>query len=102
MATLLQSVKDYLGIEEDDASFDNAIISHIDVSVFTLGQIMTTNPEYTHDTEVTEIPSQILTYIKLSTKLLFDPSASATVQDALTKAKNELEWRLSVVTPYIE
>lgn len=102
MATLLQSVKDYLGIEEDDASFDDAITSHIDVSVFTLGQIMTTNPEYTRDTEAAEIPSQILTYIKLSTKLLFDPSASATVQDALTKAKNELEWRLSVVTPYVE
>lgn len=102
MATLLQSVKDYLGIEEDDASFDNAIISHIDVTVFTLGQLMTTNPEYTQDTDVSEIPSQILTYIKLSTKLLFDPSASATVQDALTKAKNELEWRLSVVTPYTE
>lgn len=102
MATLLQSVKDYLGIEEDDASFDNAIISHIDVSVFTLGQIMDTTPSYTVDTYANEIPSQILTYIKLSTKLLFDPSASATVQDALTKAKNELEWRLSVVTPYSE
>ena len=102
MATLLQSVKDYLGIEDDDASFDDAIISHIDVSVFTLGQIMDTTPSYTMDTYANEIPSQILTYIKLSTKLLFDPSASATVQDALTKAKNELEWRLSVVTPYIE
>lgn len=102
MATLLQSVKDYLGIEEDDASFDDAIISHIDVSVFTLGQIMDTTPSYTVETYANAIPSQILTYIKLSTKLLFDPSASATVQDALTKAKNELEWRLSVVTPYIE
>lgn len=102
MATLLQSVKDYLGIEDDDASFDDAITSHIDVSVFTLGQIMDTTPSYTVDTYSNEIPSQILTYIKLSTKLLFDPSASATVQDALTKAKNELEWRLSVVTPYVE
>lgn len=102
MATLLQSVKDYLGIEEDDASFDDAITSHIDVSVFTLGQIMDTTPSYTVETYANEIPSQILTYIKLSTKLLFDPSASATVQDALTKAKNELEWRLSVVTPYVE
>lgn len=102
METLLQSVKDYLGIEEDDASFDDVVTSHIDVSVFTLGQIMDTTPSYTVDTYANEIPSQILTYIKLSTKLLFDPSASATVQDALTKAKNELEWRLSVVTPYIE
>ncbi len=102
MVTLLQSVKDYLGIEDDDTSFDEAIISHIDVSVFTLGQIMDTTPSYTKDTDAYAIPSQILTYIKLSTKLLFDPSASATVQDALTKAKNELEWRLSVVTPYIE
>ena len=99
MATLLESVKNYLGIEDDDTSFDNAIASHIDVSVFTLGQLLTTNPEYTRDIDESEIPSQILTYIKLSVKLLFDPSASATVQDALTKAKNELEWRMSVDTP---
>lgn len=102
MVTLLQSVKDYLGIEDDDTSFDGAIASHIDVSVFTLGQILDTAPSYTVDTYANAIPSQILTYIKLSTKLLFDPSASGTVQDALTKAKNELEWRLSLVTPYIE
>lgn len=102
MATLLESVKDYLGIENDDTSFDDAIASHINVSVFTLGQILDTTPSYTMDAYANEIPSQILTYIKLSTKLLFDPSASATVQDALTKAKNELEWRMSVVTPHIE
>lgn len=102
MVSLLQSVKDYLGIEDDDTSFDGAITGHIDVSVFTLGQILTTIPEYTADTDTDSIPKEVLMYIKLSTKLLFDPSASATVQDALTKAKNELEWRMSVVTPYIE
>lgn len=102
MVSLLQSVKDYLGIEEDDASFDGAISGHIDVSVFTLGQIMTEVPEYTSDTDVASIPKEVLMYIKLSTKLLFDPSASATVQDAITKAKNELEWRMSVDTPYLE
>ncbi len=99
MVTLLQSVKDYLGIEDDDTSFDGAIASHIDVSVFTLGQILTDAPVYTKDTDAYSIPSHVLTYIKLSVKLLFDPSASATVQDALTKAKNELEWRMSVDTP---
>lgn len=102
MVTLLQSVKDYLGIEDDDTSFDDAITSHIDVSVFTLGQILDKTPEYNKDIDAYSIPSFVLTYIKLSVKLLFDPSASATVQDALTKAKNELEWRISVVTPYIE
>lgn len=99
MVTILQSVKDYLGIEDDDASFDDAIASHIDVSVFTLGQIMDTTPSYTKDTDAYSIPSFVLTYIKLSVKLLFDPSASPTVQDALTKAKNELEWRMSIDTP---
>nr|DAX79853.1 MAG TPA: hypothetical protein [Caudoviricetes sp.] len=102
MVNLLQSVKDYLGIEEDDTSFDGAISGHIDMSVFTLGQILTETPEYTSDTDAASIHKEVLMYIKLSTKLLFDPSASATVQDALTKAKNELEWRMSVATPYIE
>lgn len=102
MVSLLQSVKDYLGIENDDDSFDGAITGHIDVSVFTLGQILTTIPEYTADTDADSIPKEVLMYIKLSTKLLFDPSASATVQEAITKAKNELEWRMSVATPYIE
>lgn len=99
MVSLLQSVKDYLGIENDDDSFDGAIKGHIDVSVFTLGQILTTVPEYTADTDADSIPKEVLMYIKLSTKLLFDPSASATVQEAITKAKNELEWRMSVDTP---
>lgn len=102
MVNLLQSVKDYLGIEEDDTSFDGAISGHIDVSVFTLSQILKETPEYTSDTDTDSIPKEVLMYIKLSTKLLFDPSASATVQDAITKAKNELEWRMSVATPYIE
>ena len=97
MVNVLQSVKDYLGIEEDDTSFDGAITAHIDVSIFTLGQILSETPEYTADSE--SIPKEVLMYIKLSTKLLFDPSASATVQDAITKAKNELEWRMSVDTP---
>ena len=51
MVTILQSVKDYLGIEDDDASFDDAITSHINLSVFTLGQIMDTTPSYTKDTD---------------------------------------------------
>lgn len=102
MVNILQSVKDYLGIEEDDTSFDGAISGHIDVSVFTLSQILKETPEYTSDTDTDSIPKEVLMYIKLSTKLLFDPSASATVQDAITKAKNELEWRMSVATPYIE
>lgn len=102
MVNLLQSVKDYLGIEEDDSSFDGAISGHIDMSIFTLGQILTETPEYTSDTDAASIPKEVLMYIKLSTKLLFDPSASTTVQDAIMKAKNELEWRMSVATPYIE
>ena len=99
MVTLLQSVKDYLGIEEDDTAFDGAISGHIDMSVFTLGQILSVTPEYAADTDSTSIPKEVLMYIKLSTKLLFDPSASATVQEAITKAKTELEWRMSVETP---
>lgn len=99
MVTLLQSVKDYLGIEADDLSFDGAIAGHIDMSVFTLGQILSETPEYAASTDSGSIPKEVLMYIKLSVKLLFDPSASATVQDAITKAKNELEWRMSVETP---
>ena len=99
MVNILQSVKDYLGIEDDDTSFDGAITSHIEVSVFTLGQILSETPEYNADTDSETVPKQVLMYIKLSTKLLFDPSASATVQDAISKAKQELEWRMSVDTP---
>lgn len=51
MVNVLQSVKDYLGIEEDDTSFDGAITAHIDVSIFTLGQILSETPEYTADTD---------------------------------------------------
>lgn len=99
MVTLLRSVKDYLGIEADDSSFDGAIAGHIDMSIFTLGQILSETPDYTSTTDSGSIPKEVLMYIKLSVKLLFDPSASATVQDAITKAKTELEWRMSVETP---
>ena len=38
----------------------------------------------------------VVSYIHLNVRLLFDPPASATITDTITRKIEELEWRLNV------
>lgn len=100
MVKLIDDVRDYLLVDSEDHTFDSAIQSHIDVAIFSLSQILKETPSFTANSDAESVPSQVRTYIKICTKIAFDPSASSAVSESLNKMKNELEWRLSVETPY--
>ena len=111
MSTLLQSsilntIKQMLGIDETFNGFDPEIIIDINSALMTLHQIgigpsdgfqITSESEVWHN--ITSDVSQlngIKTYIYLKTRLLFDPPSNSFLVQSMEKQTQELEWRLNV------
>ena len=106
MESILNSVKQLLGINEEDTHFDLDIIIHINSIFATLNQ-MGVGPETTFSitdestiwSEFTDEDvdfSNVKTYMFLKVKLIFDPPASSSVLSAIERQISELEWRLTV------
>jgi hypothetical protein len=101
MNSILDTIKKMLGIEE--IAFDTDIIVHINTALMSLNQIgvgPTTCFSITGSTEEwddflasTEL-EMAKSYVYLKVKMLFDPSGSATVQEAMARSITEFEWRL--------
>lgn len=105
--SILTSIKKALGIAEEYEHFDPEIIMHINsiLAVLTQVGIGPTNGFSIRDKTATwgdfigenaKKLNDVQMYIYLRVKLIFDPPSSASVIEAMTNAKNELEWRLSV------
>ena len=106
MESILTSIKKLLGIAEDYDHFDPDIIMHINTVFFDLRQIgvgpsggfrieddTSVWTDYVGDSIDFEA---IKTYIYLKVKLVFDPPLSSSVQAAMERTANELQWRLNV------
>ena len=100
--TILSSVKNVLGIPEEDYFFDHTLILHI-YSVFSLlcqfGCGATAGPE-TWDDFLQNDPDReqlVKTYLPLRVRQLFDPPTNGTVSQALSNQISELEWRISAL-----
>jgi hypothetical protein len=104
--SILKSTKKVLGVGPDDESFDDAIISHINVAFSDLHQLGV-GPEtgfYIEDETlewddyVDPYPqlSAVKTYIYLKVRLLFDPPQISFVLGALQKQIEEQGFRLNV------
>lgn len=106
MESILTSVKEILGIEADDKSFDKELILHINGVLGALFQICPVLPsgfritgadetwsEYTEDAAKIEF---LKPYVAFKVKLVFDPPTGG-VLEALKERIAELEWRLSIV-----
>lgn len=105
MESILTSVKELLGIEEEDNAFDKELILHINGVLGALFQICPLLPsgfritgadetwgDYTEDTAKIEF---IRPYVALKVKLVFDPPTGG-VLEAMKDRVAELEWRLSI------
>lgn len=103
--SILTSIKKLLGIHEDDESFDADIMVHINTVFMILNQLgvgpksgfriqdaSTTWDEYITDEDDLD---SVKTYIYLKVKLIFDPSASSVVTQAIKENIAELEWRIN-------
>lgn len=103
--SVLQSVKQMLGIDKDCTDFDQILIMHINSVLGALNQI-TFITGLIEDTNTTWVrvyqPSynapftMIKSYMYLKVKLLFDPPTNSAVIEAMNRQISEFEWRLNI------
>ena len=104
MDSILTSVKKLLGLTEEYAAFDTALIMHINSVLMLLNQ-MGVGPEKTFaisDATATwsefcqgkEDIEAVKSYTALKVRMLFDPPQSSSVMEAIKSQISELEWRL--------
>ena len=106
MESILNSIKQLLGVEDTDTHFDTDIIIHIN-TVFSILNDLGVGPSKTFNIN-DERPiwsdftgedadyQDVKTYAYLKVKLIFDPPSSSSVLAAMERQKDELEWRLTV------
>ena len=103
MDSILNSVKAYLGIMEDDSAFDNDLIMAINAVMFVLTGLgvgpstpfVVENSSQTWSDLLGDNPiSGVREYVNLRVKMLFDPSTNNQIMDALKEQIAEFEWRI--------
>lgn len=108
--SILETVKKLLGYSGDDY-FDKDILIGINTSLSILTQLgvgpskgfsisddSTTWEELVTDDRLNDV----ITYIYLKTRLIFDPPISSAVTDSINNTLKELEWRINVEAESIE
>lgn len=105
-SSILTSIKKLLGLSEEDTSFDQDIIMHIN-TVFNILAQLGVGPangfsieddgaiwsDYLGKATNLEL---IKSYIYMKVRLMFDPPTSSILADAMNKNISELEWRINV------
>lgn len=107
--SILDDVKQVLGILPENTAFDVDIIMHINSAISTLTQlgvgpvagyqvVDSSNQwsEFADDARLNSVRS----YIFLKVKLIFDPPASGFATAAMERQILELEYRINVVVDY--
>ena len=105
-SSILTSIKKLLGIAEEDKTFDQDIIIHINSVLSILCQLgVGPNTEFMIEDD-SAIWSDFLgeyanltlvqSYVYMKVRLMFDPPTIGTVADAINKNISELEWRINV------
>jgi hypothetical protein len=103
--SILDTIKKMLGIDNIDVSFDTDIIININSAFMVLNHLGVGPTEGFSISDSTALWSDFLgdltklegikSYIYLKVKILFDPSASSTILDAMSRQITEFEWRLN-------
>ena len=106
MDSILISIKKLLGIGQDQDSFDQDIIMHINTVFMILMQLgvgpkngfkITSDAEIWSDFLPEGMPLEaVKSYMFLRVRQLFDPPTSSSVAEAANRQIEMLEWRLNV------
>lgn len=105
--SILTSIKQMLGIEEEQVNFDVDIVIHIN-SVFSILAQLGVGPsggfsirdkttlwsEFIGDSTILEL---VKSYMYMKVKLIFDPPLSSAVIEAMKVSIAEFEWRLNTL-----
>ena len=102
--SILNTIKQMLGVTQEQTDFDQDILVHINSVINILHQlgavkewITIEGPTTTWSDLLSDINeyNMIRSYMYLKVRLLFDPPMNGTVISSMEKMINELEWRLA-------
>ena len=96
--SILHDTKTYLGLMEDDTSFDSEVKDAIDNALATATQL---NREVGGLSSEADYPATALgrilrQYVNYSVRLAFDPPQTSFAIKAIESLKQESEWRLTI------
>lgn len=96
--SILYDTKTYLGLMEDDPSFDSEVKDAIDNALATATQL---NREVGDLSSEADYPATALgrilrQYVNYSVRLAFDPPQTSFAIKAIEALKQESEWRLTI------
>ena len=96
--SILHDTKTYLGLMEDDNSFDSEVTDAIDNALATATQL---NREVGDLSSEADYPATALgrilrQYVNYSVRLAFDPPQTSFAIKAIEALKQESEWRLTI------
>lgn len=96
--SILHDTKTYLGLMEDDNSFDSEVKDAIDNALATATQL---NREVGDLSSEADYPATALgrilrQYVNYSVRLAFDPPQTSFAIKAIESLKQESEWRLTI------
>lgn len=104
--SILDTIKQLLGIQSEYTAFDTDIIVHINSAFMVLNQLGVgptecfsidgSGEEWAEFVDESIDLEAVKTYIYLKVRTIFDPPSSSVVMEAMNKNISELEWRLNV------
>lgn len=102
--SILLSVKDYLGVDPDDTTYDEDIISYINMALLRVKQIsvavprlFTINGDLEVWSDITDDQNCLVPieqYVKFKVKKMFIQTTSKTLSDAMDSILKEIEFAL--------
>lgn len=103
MDSILESVKDYLGVSDDVTAYDTEILMAINAVMIALKQFGI-GPEEGYVVEGTydtwddlmgdNHPGGVREYVCMRVRMLFDPPSNNQIMAALKEQISEFEWRI--------
>lgn len=109
--SVLNDVKDFCGIRQEDTDFDTTICGCIDTVMSTLcqlgvvkiGNLKPVQNDSLTWSEFIDDPVQLAMakqYVKIKVRLMFDPPASGTIKAAYESQADEFEFRAQFAAEY--
>ncbi len=102
--SILLTIKQMVGLVEENTHFDETLIVAINSVFTTLSQLGSTDFSITGTTEKwsdysnnTELTNMIKSYMKLKVQLLFDPPANSVLVSCMERQIEQYEWRINVL-----
>lgn len=97
--TIFHDTKTYLGLMEDDTSFDSEVKDAIDNALATATQLnreVAVIQSSEADYPATPLGRILRQYVNYSVRLTFDPPQTSFAIKAIEALKQEAEWRLTI------